>query len=157
LDVIDAALVLFDDLHNPVGARFDQDSAAVHHRVTIVPNAIFRRHIIIGDTFLRQNCANPDILAILIGRVTPLNDIIVEAGTLIDAQNAGYPADHTANDAADNGTDRTRGSFAFSRASFNSTGNPLGLHYDRKRHEGGNSCYSDKTTDHDISYWCRLM
>jgi hypothetical protein len=41
-----AAVALLDDFDNPVGARFDQNRAVVHDRVSVVPSAIFRRHIV---------------------------------------------------------------------------------------------------------------
>jgi hypothetical protein len=101
---------LLDDLDNPVAARFDQNRAAVHDRVTIIPSAVFRRHVVIGDAVLRQNRANPDILAILIGRAALLDDITAKARTLIDAENPGDSTDH----AADDGADRAGCSFAIS-------------------------------------------
>src|ERR1700732_4804743 len=98
LDVTKAADVLFDDVDNPVGARVDQNRTVVHHRVAIIPNAIFRRHVVIGDALLGQYGADPDILAILIGRGMLLDYITAKAGTLIDAQNPGDATDHAAND-----------------------------------------------------------
>src|SRR5450432_248028 len=105
---------LLDDLDNPAAARFDQNRAAVHDRVAIVSDAIFRRHVVIGDAFFRQNRADPDILAVLIGRVTPFDDIIAKAGTLVDAKDTVDAADHAANDPTDDRSDRTAGSLAFS-------------------------------------------
>ena len=58
MDVTNAAVVLLDDLDNPAGTRFDQNRATVHNRVTIIPSAIFRRHIVVGDALVRQNRAN---------------------------------------------------------------------------------------------------
>jgi hypothetical protein len=105
---------LLDDLDNPVGARFDQNRAAVHDRVTIIPSAVFRRHVVIGDAVLRQNRANPDILAILIGRAALLDDITAKSRTFVDAENPGDSTDHAANDTADDGADRAGCSFAIS-------------------------------------------
>jgi hypothetical protein len=146
--------VLLDDFDNPVGTRVDQNRATVHDRVAIVPNAIFLRHIIIGYALLRQNRANPDILAILIGRAVLLNDITAKARTLIDAENAGYSADHAADDTANHGADRTGRSFTVSRSALDPTGNSLALRGDRQRHGGDNGSYSDKAANHDISKWC---
>src|SRR5665647_3620244 len=62
---------LLDDLDNPAAARFDQNRAAIHDRIAILPGgAVFRRHVVIGDAFLRQNRADADVLAILIGPVS---------------------------------------------------------------------------------------
>src|ERR1700738_2267372 len=119
--------MLIDDLDNPVGARVDQNRPVVHDRVAIIPGAIFRRHCVIGDALLRQYSADPDILAILIGRATLLDHILAKTGALIDAQNAGDATDHTANDTADDGADRAGRLFSFSRASLDSTGPALGL------------------------------
>jgi hypothetical protein len=112
--VSDAAVVLFDDLDDPAGTRFDQNCAAIYNRVPIFPGAVFRRHVVIGDAFFRQNHADSDVLAILIGRASLLNDITAKAGTFIDAEDSGYATDHAANDTADDGTDGTGCSFAIS-------------------------------------------
>jgi hypothetical protein len=144
--------LLLEDLDNPVGARFDQNRAAVYDRVAIIPNAIFRRHIVIGDARLGQNGAHPDVLAILIGGMVLLGHIAVKTGTLFDAENARYATHHAANDTADDGADRTGGSFAFPRASLNPAGDPfLGLRRNGKRHGGGKGSNSDKTSNHDNS------
>jgi hypothetical protein len=101
------AFVLLDDLDNPSAARFDQDGAAVHNRITIFPSAVFRRYVVIGDAFLRQNRANSDVLAVLIRRPTLLDDVVAKAGTLVDAKNPGDATDHAANHTADDGADRS--------------------------------------------------
>jgi hypothetical protein len=142
---------LLDDLDNAAGTRFDQNRAAIHNRVTIVPDAVFRRHVVIGDAVFRQYRANADVLAILIGRTSLLDNIAAKAGTLIDAEHAGDATDHAANDTADDRADGTGCSFAIPCASFNSPGNPLGLRHGRERHGGDEGSYSDKTADHDIS------
>jgi hypothetical protein len=147
----DAAVVLLDDLDNAAGPRLDQNRAAVHDGVAIIPGAVFRRYVVIGDALLRQNRANSDVLAILIGRTTLLDDVTVKAGTLVDAQDAGDATDHAADDTADHGADRTGSPFAISRAPLNPTGNPLGLGHHGQRHGGDKGSYSDKTADHDIS------
>src|SRR5471032_3095582 len=94
-------VVLLDDLYNPVGARIDQNRAVVHDRIAIVPRAIFRRHVVIGNALLGQHGADPDILTILIGRPMLFDDIGVKAGPLIDAEHPGDAADHSANDTTD--------------------------------------------------------
>jgi hypothetical protein len=112
--VIKAVVVLLDHFDNPVGARIDQNGTVVHDRVATIPDAIFLRHIIIGDAFLGQNRADSYVLSILIGRVMPLDDVTAKARTLVDAENAVDTTDHSANDATDNGSEGTGGSFAFS-------------------------------------------
>jgi hypothetical protein len=123
----------------------------VHDRVAIVPGAIFPRHLVIGDALLRQYSADPDILAILIGRAALLDHILVKAGTLIDAQDAGDATDHTANDTAHDGADRAGRPFSFSRASLNSTGDALGRRCGGDCNCGGNGSDSDETADHGNS------
>src|SRR5665647_1501765 len=111
---------LLDDLDNPAAARFDQNRAAIHDRIAILPGgAVFRRHVVIGDAFLRQNRANADVFAILIGRASLLDHITAKAGPLVDAENPGHATDHAANHTADDGADRTGGSLAIPRASLN--------------------------------------
>ena len=40
---------LLDNLHDPVCARIDENSAVVHYRVAVIVHTIFRRHLVIGD------------------------------------------------------------------------------------------------------------
>jgi hypothetical protein len=105
---------LLNNLDDPAAMRFDQNSPAVYNRVPIVPRAIFRRHIVVSHAFLRKNGANPYILAVVIGRVMPLDDIAVKARPFIDAENSVHAADHPADHAADDRADGTGCSFAFS-------------------------------------------
>jgi hypothetical protein len=111
---LNAAVISLDDFDDPARTRIDQNRTVVHNRVTVLARAIFLRHVVIGNAFLRKNRANPDILAIFMRRVMPFDDITVEAGTLIDAQNPGNSTDNTTNDTADDGPDWTGGSLAFS-------------------------------------------
>ena len=150
-DVLNAVVVLFDDLDDPVGAGIDQNRAAVHDRVAIIPGAVFRRHVVIGDALFRQNCANPDVLTILIGRATLLDDITVKAWALVHAKNPVHAAHHPADHAADDRANWTRCSFAFPRTSLDPAGDPLRLCCYRQRHASGKGSNSDETADHDIS------
>jgi len=143
--------MLFHDFDDAMGSRIDQNRAVVHHRVAIITHAIFRRHVVIGDTGLRQNRADADVLGIAIGGTVLFDDIAVKARTLIDAQNAVDAPDHATDDTADDGTDRTGRSLALSGALVNSAGNPLGLRRKGKRHCGDKGSDTDKTPDHDIS------
>src|ERR1700737_1180529 len=103
---------LLDEFDNPAGTRFDQNCAAIYNRVPIFPGAAFRRHVVIGDAFFRQNRANSDVLAILIGRASLPDNISATAGTLTDAEGSSCPPAPGANDPADDGTDGTGCSFA---------------------------------------------
>ena len=105
---------LLDDLDNAAGARIDQNRAAVHNRITIIPSTIFRRYIVVVDALIRQHSANSDVLTILIGRAVLLGCVIAKARTLLDAENPGDATEHPANDTADHGADSTGGPFAVS-------------------------------------------
>jgi hypothetical protein len=148
-----STIALFEDFDDPVGARFDQNRAAVHDRVAIIPNAIFRRHVIIGDARFRQDRADPDRFVIFIGRPALLDHIAVKTGPLIDAEHPGNATHHAADDTADHGADRTGCAFTLAGASLHATGDPvvLGLCYNRKCDGGDEGSNSDKTTDHDHS------
>ena len=61
-----------------------------------------------------------------VGRNSLLNDVLAKARTLVDAQNAGHATDHTANDAADYGADRTGGPLTVARAALDSARDALG-------------------------------
>jgi hypothetical protein len=143
--------MLLHDFDDAVGSRVDQNRAVVHHRVAIIAHAIFRRHVVIADAGLRQDRADPDVLAISIGGTVLFDDIAVKARTLIDAQNAVNSSDHAADDTADDGADGTGRSFALSRALINPAGDPLGLRRNGKRHCGYKGSNTNKTPDHDIS------
>src|SRR6202453_3492238 len=117
-------IALLDDLDDPAAARLDQNRAAVHDRVAIIPYAIFRRHVIIRDAGFRQNRADPDRLVIFIGRSALLDHIAVKAGTLIDAEHPGDAAHHAADDTADHGAHRTGRAFAVAGALLNAPGDP---------------------------------
>src|SRR4051794_33906224 len=108
-------------------ARFDQYGPAVHDRVPIIPHAIFRRHVVIGHARFRQHRADPDILAILIGRAPLLDDIAAEARTLIDAEHAGDAANDPTDRPAYNGSDGTGRALALPGTAFDAAGDALRL------------------------------
>src|SRR5947199_6469117 len=103
-------------------ARFDQHGAAVHHGVAVVPHTIFRRHVVIGHTGFRQHGANPDLVAIGVGRAPLLDHVAAEARTLLDAEHAGDAADHAAHRAAYNGAHRAGRALALPGAAFDASG-----------------------------------
>jgi len=148
----EADAVLLDDFDNPVGARIDQNGTVVHDRIAIVADAIFRGHIVIGDAFLGQYRADPHLLVIPIRRTMLLDCVTAKARALIDAKDPVDATDHTANNAADDGSEGTGGSFAFSRTSLNAIGDALlRLRHDGQGHCGRKGSNSDNTADHDIS------
>ena len=151
LDLAGDCVVLFDDLDNPAAARFDQDCAAVHDRVAIFADAIFLRHVVIGDAFFRQDGADAHILAILIGRAALFDDIAAKTRTFVDAQDAVHTADDTTDHAADDRADRTRCPFALAGALSDPSGDALRVCCDGQHQTGGEGSNSDQTADHDIS------
>jgi hypothetical protein len=76
------------------------------------------------------------------------DDIMTEAGSLIDAQDASYPANNAADSAADNGADGPCGALTFAGATFHACRHSL------RRCGEWNDCRcskksrSDKLTDH---------
>ena len=114
ISVLKAIVVLFDDFDDPVGTRIDQNGTVVHDGVTIFADAIFRRHIVIGDALLGQNGADPNVLVIPIRRMMLFDRVAAKARALIDAKDSIDATDHAANNAADDGSDRAGSSFAIS-------------------------------------------
>jgi hypothetical protein len=108
--------LLFDNLNDAARSRLDQNRATIHHRVSIFACAVLRRHIVIGNTFFRENRPNSQIFAILIRRASLFDDIGTEARTLIDPEDAGY--------AANNGPDRTSRPFTIAGTPSTPPGTP---------------------------------
>src|ERR1700742_1228578 len=129
-------IALFDDFDHPAGARLNQNCAPVYYGVSIIVNAIFRGHVVVGDALLGQNRAHPHVLAIAIVGTVLFDDIVAKARPLIDAKYPGDAADYTANDPSDHGAHGTGGALAFSRAMLDSAGDALGLG-DRRERDGG--------------------
>jgi hypothetical protein len=77
--------------------------------------------------------------------------VFVKARSLIDAENTGHSTHDAADHTANNGSDRTGVSFAFSRASLDPPRNPLRLSHGRESYGGGEGGNSDKAADHDVS------
>ena len=147
----DGPVLLFDDLNDAARSRFDQNRATIHHCVSIFAYTVLRRHIVIGDTFFRENRSNSQIFAILIRRASLFDDIRTEARTLIDPEDAGYTANDAADHATNNGPDRTSRPFTIAGTPFNATRNTLGLACDGKEYRDNNGSGSDKTAVHDNS------
>src|SRR4051794_39675352 len=108
-------------------ARLDQHGAAVHHRVAVVPHAVFRRHVVIGHAGFRQHGADPDLVAIGVGGAPLLDHVAAEARTLLDAEHAGDAANDTANRAAYNGAHRAGRALALPGTAFDASGHALRL------------------------------
>jgi hypothetical protein len=93
----------------------------------MVAYTVLRRHVVIGDAFLRKDRANSYIFAILIRRASLFDDVGTEAGTLVDAEHAGYAANNAADHATNNCPDGTSRSFTISCTLLDATGDTLGL------------------------------
>jgi hypothetical protein len=140
--------LLFDDLNDAARSRFDQNCATIHHCVSIFAYTVLRRHIVIGNTFFRENRPNSQIFAVLIRRASLFDDIRTEARTLINPEDAGYTANDAADYATNNGPDRTS---RLAGTPLNATRNTLGLACDGKEYRNNNGSSSDKTAVHDNS------
>jgi hypothetical protein len=121
----DGPVLLFDDLNDAARSRFDQNRATIHHCVSIFAYTVLRRHIVIGNTFFRENRPNSQIFAILIRRASLFDDIRTEARTLIDPEDAGDTANDAPDHATNNRPDRT--SRPFTIATLNATRNAWAL------------------------------
>jgi hypothetical protein len=146
-----ASILLLDDLDDAVGSRVDQHGAAIHDGVSVLAHAIFRRHIVIGDTLIGEHRPNPYIFVVLIGRAPLFDHIGTEARPLIDPKDAGYSANDAADHATNDGPDGTRRPFPISCASFNAARDALGLACNGKHCGDRDSGGPDKTADHDDS------
>jgi hypothetical protein len=93
----------------------------------MVAYTVLRRHVVIGDAFLREDRANPYIFAILIRWASLFDDVGTEARTLIDAEDAGHAANNAADHATNNCSYGTSRSFTISCTLLDATGDTLGL------------------------------
>jgi hypothetical protein len=143
--------LLLDNLNDAVGSRIDQNGATIHDCVSVLARAIFRRHIVIGDTLFGQNRPNSYVFVVLIGRAPLFDDIRMEARPLVDPKDAGDAANDAADHATNNGADRTCCPVAISGASLNAARDALGLACNGKKYRNGNSGGTDKTADHGNS------
>jgi hypothetical protein len=112
---------------------------------------VFRWHIVIGNTFFRENRPNSQVLPILVRRASLFDNIRTEARALIDSEDASYAANDAADYATNNCPDRTCCPFTISCTPLDATRDALGLGCNGKEHRDNNSSGSDKTADHDNS------
>src|ERR1700748_1241927 len=94
---------LFHDFHDAVGARIDEHRAIVDDGISISAAAVFRWNVIIGYAGLRQHCADPDVLAISIGRIMTFCHVAAEARALVNSQDTVDATDDAPDDAATDG------------------------------------------------------
>jgi hypothetical protein len=117
--------LLFDDFNYPMGPRIDQHGTVVHDSISIVADAIFRRHVVVCHAGIGQHRADADIFVVMIGGIMTLNNVAVEPGALIDPQNTIHAADHATNDASNDSPDRAGRPISLTRTSLDPTGYPL--------------------------------
>jgi hypothetical protein len=137
-----------DNLDDAACSRFDQNCTTVHHGVSTLAYAVFRRHIIVSNAFSRENRTDSYILAILIGWASLFDDIRAEAGTLVYPADLVYTPNHASDYAAYNRPDRASRSFTPSCTPLDSTGDAWRLTHNWKKHRRHNSSSADKTADH---------
>ena len=61
----------------------DQHRPVVDHRVAVVANAVFSRHLVVCDAAGRQHGSDPDLLLVAIRRPALTNRILAKARPLI--------------------------------------------------------------------------
>ena len=93
-------------------------------------------NVVIGDAAFRQNGADDEDVAIAIGRQPLVNDVVVKARTILDAENAADRAGHRSNCAADDRADRTGGMIAFRCAFLRTADGALRLRRHRQCQSG---------------------
>ncbi len=107
---------LVDDLNDFMRSRVYEDRLIVDDRVTVRPDAVFGRHVVIDDAVHRQDGAGSHRFAILVRPMMLADDVIAKTRTLINAEQtvdaARHPADHT----SDHGADRASGGISLIRA-----------------------------------------
>jgi hypothetical protein len=79
------------------------------------------------------------------------DDIGPKARTLIDTKDAGYTANHAADDATHNRPDRACRSFTIPRTPLDTSRDTLGLGRDGEKDRDSNSNGCGKTADHESS------
>lgn len=77
-----------------------------------------------------------------------IDNVAMETRTLIDAQHAGYAADHTTDGSADDGANRACSTLAFARTALHTARHALRLRNGRNRDHGKDGGSSDKTANH---------
>jgi len=117
---------LLDHLHDAARPRIDQYGSIVDHGVSIIPDSVFRRHVIIGHASFRKFGSDDDVTLIAVRRPVLLDNITAETRALINAKHASHAANDASDRTAHDGSDRAGGSLAFARTAFNATGNTLG-------------------------------
>jgi hypothetical protein len=63
----------------------NQNRFIVDDRVTVFPDAILRRNVIVGHAFLRKHFADPDVTAVVVRRSVLFDHVTVETRPLISA------------------------------------------------------------------------
>jgi hypothetical protein len=109
---------------------------------------ILRRDLVICHALFWKNHTDSHVLAVLIGRSPLLDNICLEARTLIDPQNAGHTAHDTADHTANDGADRTSRPFTIPGAPLDAPWYALGLSNDGERNRDNDRSSSEQMADH---------
>jgi hypothetical protein len=118
-------LRLFHDFHDAAGPGINQYRSVVDDSVSIAPDPVFLRYVVIRYAGLGEHFANPDVALIAIRRTVLFDDIATETRALIDTEHAVYSANDASDGPAHNGAYGTGSPFALACATFDTPGNAL--------------------------------
>src|SRR5665213_3733124 len=106
----------------------DDNGMMVDHRVAIAwPHVIVRRDGVVTDRSIGQYNTDAHVTVVFIGRNVLLNDIMVKARIIIDAEEPCYASGDTPDNTATDRTDRTRRRAAFGCATLRTSHHTLRL------------------------------
>src|SRR3954470_10948859 len=103
-----------------MSARINQHRPVVHHRVAVVANAVFGRHLIVGHATGRQHGSDPDLLLIAVWGPTLSNRILAKARALLVRKAPDDRPAHAAHDGSNGSSDDSTAHSACSRSSSGS-------------------------------------
>jgi hypothetical protein len=140
---------LLDDLDDAARTGIDKNRSVVDDCITIFPNTILWRNVVIADATLGKHRAHPYVAFIAIGGPMFFDNIMTEARTFIYAQNSIYAAYNASDCASNDGSDRPSIPPAFPCTTFDAAGYTLSGC--RKRDDNGcrQKCRCDYLTKHD--------
>ena len=126
---------LLDDFDDAACTGVNQNRSIVDDGVAIFANTILRRNLIVGDARFGKDRAHSYIAFIAVRGPVFFDDVMTEARTLIDAQNACHTADDPSDRAANNSSHRPGSPLALSCPTFDAAG--YALSGCRKRNNDG--------------------
>jgi hypothetical protein len=140
--------ILLDDLDYAARAGVNQKRSVIDDRIAILANAVLGRNLIVGDACFREYRAHPYVTFVAVRGPVFFDDVMTEARTLIDAQNAVYTTNDAADRAANNRAHRPGSPLALSCTTFGTSG--YALSGCRKRNYDGSrqKCRCNYLTKH---------